>query len=112
MLVTGHGLHTAAASRPTSSRLDFVLPLGPDSEGQESEADACATLPHLNPIHALVIFITLHSSSNKALWRRASDQAAGVDTLGAVAADLHTGGSGHMVVYHWNSRQQWNSAAP
>ncbi|KAF7251590.1 Craniofacial development protein 2 [Varanus komodoensis] len=35
----------------------------------------------------------------KVLWRWASNEAAGVDTLGAVAADLHTGGSGIMVVF-------------
>ena len=64
-LATDYGHHTAAAPQPTSRCLDSVLPLGPDRKGRESEADACATLPHLNPIHAPVIFITLHSSSAK-----------------------------------------------
>ena len=34
---------------------------------------------------------------------QASDEAAGVDTQGAVASDLHTGGSGNRVVSHWTA---------
>ena len=38
----------------------------------------------------------------QALWRWGSGEAAGEDTLEAVAVNLHTGGSGHVVALHWN----------
>ncbi|XP_046846769.1 uncharacterized protein LOC124440415 [Xenia sp. Carnegie-2017] len=52
-----------------------------------------------------------------ALWRWASDEAAGVDTLGAVVADLHTGGPGLMVAFVLteaavNSASTWVSEQP
>lgn len=37
----------------------------------------------------------------KVLWRWESDEAVGVESLEAVAANLHTGDSGHMVAPHW-----------
>ncbi|GFS03562.1 endonuclease/Exonuclease/phosphatase family [Elysia marginata] len=68
--------------------------------GRESEVDiAQLSLTFTQP--------TRKSSSSphphlpQVLWRWASDGAAGVDTLEAVAADLDTGGSGHMVVFFW-----------
>jgi len=35
------------------------------------------------------------------LWRWGNGEAVGVDTLGAVVVNLHTGGSGHVVALHW-----------
>lgn len=35
------------------------------------------------------------------LWRWVSDEAAGTDMLEAVAANLHTGGSGYWSFPHW-----------
>ncbi|XP_046862503.1 uncharacterized protein LOC124455960 [Xenia sp. Carnegie-2017] len=48
------------------------------------------------------------------LWRWVSDETAGVDTLGAVVADLHTGGPGLMVAFVLteaavNSSSTWES---
>ena len=39
---------------------------------------------------------------NQALWREGSSKAAGEDTLAAVVANLHTGGSGQVVALYWN----------
>ena len=103
----------STASLLISSRLDFVLPLDLDGPGRESEADDHAQL-------SLTLIQPMRKSSSstssfpsppppppnhqllQAMWLWASDEAAGVDTLGAVDADLHTGGSGHMVVFHLN----------
>lgn len=56
----------------------------------------CATLPHYNPTHARV-----KTSQEKFLWRQASGEAAGADTLEAVVTNLHTGGPGYRVVLYW-----------
>ena len=69
--------------------------------GRESEVDVCPALPHYKPILVQVLTSSLDLEGIfEALWRWASDEAAGEDTLEAVAADLHTGGSGLMVVSH------------
>lgn len=34
----------------------------------------------------------------------------GVESLIAIAVNLHIGGSGDMVILHWNLKQQWISA--
>ena len=59
----------------------------------------CAPLPHYNPIHSACHLNQQHIHSKyiyanhtKALWRWASGEAAGEETLEAVVADLHTGG--------------------
>ena len=60
----------------------------------------CATLPHYNQIHAQVKTSPPPIPTPKVLWRRVSDEAAGADTLEAVATTLHTGGPGHMVALY------------
>ena len=55
----------------------------------------CATLPHLNQIQAQVM------APKQVLWRWGSGEAAGADTLEAVATNLHTGGPGHRVALYW-----------
>ena len=52
------------------------------------------------------IQFTRKSRLKKDLWRWASDETVGVDTLAAAAANLHTGDSGHVVVFRWILRQQ------
>ncbi|RUS80600.1 hypothetical protein EGW08_011655 [Elysia chlorotica] len=53
------------------------------------------------------IHLLHHPSSPQARWRWVSDKAAGVDTLEAVVTDLHTGGSGYMLL-----RVSWQNKVP
>ena len=95
---TGH-CWPSTASWLISSRLDSVLPLDPDRPGGESEADDIAqlslTLIKLSrkssspPPSSLPLTLLYQSPGNT------------LGTLGAVATDLHTGGSDHRVVSHW-----------
>ena len=88
---------SSTASQPFSSRLDLLVPLDQDWKGRESEADAAQ------------VFLTLiqltrkssqHNPNTQVLWRWASGEAAGEDTLEAVATNLHTGDPGLVVVLY------------
>ena len=93
-------LWSSTASGLSSRCLDTVLPLDPARSGRESEVD-CAPLPHYNPIHSACHLNHIHiatasthtRATQKALWRLASSEAAGEETLETIVADLHTGGS-------------------
>lgn len=68
------------------------------------------TFSHLNPIHRashfFVTFFIIHPITHHLLmWRQASYEAAGVGTLGAVAATPHTGGQGNWIVLHWHEAE-------
>ena len=66
----------------------------------KDESAVCAPLPHYNPIHSASHLNQQHTVTvgthmqviQKALWRWASGEAAGEETLKAVVADLHRGG--------------------
>lgn len=92
----------STASVSVSSHLDFVWSLDSDGFGRESEVDGAQLFLTLNKIIAQSHLSTSIPSPSppKALWRWASDKATGVGTLEVVAANLHTGGSGHVVVIH------------
>ena len=97
--VVEHGEHDKAQQKSWSSTAsglssrcpDTVLPLDPARSGWESEVDS-ARLSLTNPIHSKHIY----ANHTKTLWRWASGEAAGEETLEAVVADLHTGG---LVLY-------------
>ena len=61
-------------------------------------------------VRLLLCAITLHDFkpipntshySQKALWEWATGET-GVATLAAAVTNLHTGGTGRMVAFHWN----------
>ena len=105
--VVEHGEHDKAQQMSWSSTAsglssrcpDTVLPQDPARSERESEVD-CAPLPHYNPIHSACHLNQQHtftaSIHMQALWRWASGEAAGEETLEAVVADLHIGG---LVLY-------------
>ena len=74
------------------------MPLGTDGTGRESEVDAAQI-----PLTEIQVLCASHGRTavKQALWRWASDDAAGTDMLEAVAANLHTGGSGYWSFSHW-----------
>jgi hypothetical protein len=90
------------------------VPLESEGAGRESEADdaqlsltliqlkrkSLVTHPHRPYLIPYFPKPLPNPPLPKALRRWASDEAAGVDTLEAVAADLHAGGSGHRVAVH------------
>ena len=82
-----------------SRYLDLVLP--PDIGGLrlESEVDSAQLLLTLNKV---IMQVTSHPSSHhlQVLWPQVYSEATGVGTLAVIAANLHTGGSGHRVVHH------------
>ena len=88
----------STASRLISSRLDSVLPLDSDEPGRESEADDIAQLS-LTLIQ-LTRKSSQHNPNTQVPWRWASGEAAGEDTLEAVATNLHTGDPGLVVVLY------------
>ena len=84
----------------TSRCLDTVLPLDPARLGRESEGDSARLSLTIIQFTAHVILIIytqqqqehIRKPHKKALWRWASGETAGEETLEAVVADLHTGG--------------------
>ena len=109
--VVEHGEHdmvqkkswSSTASGLSSRCPDTVLPLDPARSGWESEVDSARLSLTIIQFTAHVILISnTHSQQahicnhTKALWRWASGEAAGEETLEAVVADLHTGG---LVLY-------------
>ena len=76
-----------------------------DKAQQKSwSSTASGLLPHYNPIHGACHLNHIHTATGsthtqatqKALWRRASGEAAGEEILEALVAYLHTGG---LVLY-------------
>ena len=97
-------LPAAPASHLASSRLDPVLPL--DQAGWDEGVRLALRKPaSLKTNQLRMSSIILHPTSPiiQVLWRWASDEATGVGTLGVVAADLHTGGSGYWVALHFTA---------
>ena len=103
---------SSTASGPSSRCLDTVLPLDPARSGRESEVDSARlsltiiqfTACHLNHVHTATES-THTQATQKALWRLASGEAAGEETLEAVVVDLHTGG----LALYGRFPQEWSS---
>ncbi len=76
------------------------MPLDLSVFGERVRLTSASSPLYFNKTFAYVLISLLNLEVKlKALWRWASNEAAGVDTLEVVVADLHTGGSGLMVAF-------------
>ncbi|KAI8501811.1 hypothetical protein Bbelb_202230 [Branchiostoma belcheri] len=90
-----------AKTGPGRNRLDTCPATGIGWElGRESEADDIAQLS-LTLIHFTRKSKTSQNKSLKPCGEGQIGEAAGEDTLGAVATNPHTGGPGHVVALYW-----------
>ena len=70
----------------------------------------CATLLHYNPSLAQIM-TSHHITQQKSCGDGGISKATGMDTLEAVAVNLHTDGSGHWVTLQSRLRLGWSAAA-
>ena len=95
----GHPLHPTPSPAVSALSCCWIQMVS----GERVRSTKCATIPHFNQSHSAShsCHPPIPSKYNyPVLWRQASDEAVGVGTLAAVAANLHTGDSGHMVALH------------